>query len=160
MNTCRCQRAILSALLRKLLFVPKDPTTPPFHLQPFQMWVLNDSGDEMGTDDALGKSKTDTKMIDRYSNFDDIPDRVQGISVQRVKIQDPTPNNGLLKGVPNLFRLLDLVDEQGSGGIVEKAMIDQTSLHRILNILQPGSYDFIPKINFKELDNICLSIAY
>ncbi|EUC60522.1 von willebrand factor type A domain protein, partial [Rhizoctonia solani AG-3 Rhs1AP] len=57
--------------------------------------------------------------------------------------------------IPNLFRLLDLVQE-GSGGIksVEKVVIDQPSLHRLLNIVQPGSYESVSRINLKALDQV------
>ncbi|KDN46508.1 hypothetical protein RSAG8_04161, partial [Rhizoctonia solani AG-8 WAC10335] len=62
----------------------------------------------------------------------------------------------LLMSIPNIFRLLDLVDEHGSGGIVEKVVIDQLSLHRLLNIVQPGSYDSVSRINFKALDQLSI----
>ncbi|CAE6410609.1 unnamed protein product, partial [Rhizoctonia solani] len=62
----------------------------------------------------------------------------------------------LLSAIPNLFRLLDLVDEHGSGGIVEKIVIDQQSLHRLLNIVQPGSYDSVSKIDFRALDQLSI----
>ncbi|QRW13378.1 E3 ubiquitin-protein ligase TRIP12 [Ceratobasidium sp. AG-Ba] len=62
----------------------------------------------------------------------------------------------IFERVPNLFRLLDLIDEHGSGGIVEKIVIDQNSLHRLLNTVQPGSYDSVSKINFKSLDNLSI----
>lgn len=38
--------------------------------------------------------------------------------------------------------------------IVEKIVIDQCSLHKLLNIVQPGSYDSVSKINFKALDKV------
>lgn len=40
--------------------------------------------------------------------------------------------------------------------LVEKVVIDQRSLHQLLNIIQPGSYDSVSKINFKALDNVAL----
>ncbi|KDN46509.1 hypothetical protein RSAG8_04162, partial [Rhizoctonia solani AG-8 WAC10335] len=60
----------------------------------------------------------------------------------------------LLMSIPNIFRLLDLVNEPGSGGIVEKVVIDQLSLRRLLNIVQPGSYDSVSRINFRALDRL------
>ncbi|KAG8795912.1 hypothetical protein FRC12_008167 [Ceratobasidium sp. 428] len=70
--------------------------------------------------------------------------------------EEGTPDWNILRRVPNLFRLLDLVDERGSGGIVEKMVIDQTSLHHLLNTVQPGSYDSVSKINFKSLDELSI----
>ncbi|KAG8725831.1 hypothetical protein FRC11_001387, partial [Ceratobasidium sp. 423] len=61
-------------------------------------------------------------------------------------------SDGPLGVVPNLFRLLDLVDEHGSEGIIQKIVIDQDSLRRFLNLVQPGSYESVSKINFKALD--------
>ncbi|KAG9094853.1 Vacuolar protein sorting-associated protein 13A [Ceratobasidium sp. 370] len=53
-----------------------------------------------------------------------------------------------------IFRLLDLVDERGSGGLVEKIIIDQADLYRLLNTILPGSYNSVTKINFKALDQL------
>ncbi|KAG9119443.1 hypothetical protein FRC07_005532, partial [Ceratobasidium sp. 392] len=90
-------------------------------------------------------SDSDTEMASAQPTFGD-QSQEEGETFDR----DP------LKLVPNLFRLLDLVDEQGSGGIVEKMVIDQTSLHRLLNTVQPGSYDSVSKINFKSLDQLSI----
>ncbi|KAG9124904.1 hypothetical protein FRC07_009778 [Ceratobasidium sp. 392] len=91
-------------------------------------------------------SDSDTEMASAQSTFGD----------QSQEEEDQTFDRDPLKLVPNLFRLLDLVDEQGSGGIVEKMVIDQTSLHRLLNTVQPGSYDSVSKINFKSLDQLSI----
>ncbi|KAH7337773.1 hypothetical protein B0J17DRAFT_573266 [Rhizoctonia solani] len=92
-------------------------------------------------------------MLDANSNFDG-----QSSVAQPPPANLETPGHSdshredVLGAVPNLFRLLDLVDEHGSGGIVEKIVIDQNSLHRLLNIVHPGSYDSVSKINFRVLD--------
>ncbi|KAG8762904.1 hypothetical protein FRC11_007233 [Ceratobasidium sp. 423] len=57
-----------------------------------------------------------------------------------------------LLNCPTLFRLLDLYQEEGSGGLVEKVLIDQECLRRLLNTLLPGSYESVSKIDFKALD--------
>ncbi|CAE6431445.1 unnamed protein product [Rhizoctonia solani] len=57
-----------------------------------------------------------------------------------------------LSNFPTLFRLLDLYQEEGSGGLVEKVLIDQRYLSRLLNTLLPGSYESVSKIDFKALD--------
>ncbi|KAG8795909.1 hypothetical protein FRC12_008164 [Ceratobasidium sp. 428] len=64
------------------------------------------------------------------------------------------PKGDLLSKLPNIFRLLDLYQEIGSGGLVEKMIIDQHSLYRLLNAMSPGSYELPWKINFKHLDQI------
>ncbi|CAE6487895.1 unnamed protein product [Rhizoctonia solani] len=71
-------------------------------------------------------------------------------------ITTPGPSLALdiLDRIPNLFRLLDLVEDRSSGGIVEKIVIDQKSLGKVINILQPGSYKSVSNIDFKALDNL------
>ncbi|CAE6455357.1 unnamed protein product [Rhizoctonia solani] len=106
-------------------------------------------------DETSETSDSDTEMADARSNFDEISNLDRDAIDKRVRNQDPVPND-VLRSITNLFRLLDLVDEHGSGGIVEKVVIDQISLHRVLNIVQPGSYDSVSKINFKALDNLAI----
>ncbi|KAG9089762.1 hypothetical protein FRC06_001400 [Ceratobasidium sp. 370] len=115
------------------LTVPGNMDTPPATLDcPAQ------GGSVHGGTDA------DVDMVDALS----VPDES--------KREDDTAGRDALGCVPNLFRLLDLVDEHGSGGIVEKIVIDQTSLHQLLNTVQPGSYDSVSKINFKSLDQLSI----
>ncbi|KAJ1300986.1 hypothetical protein OPQ81_003410 [Rhizoctonia solani] len=66
--------------------------------------------------------------------------------------QSNNPADDILVNFPTIFRLLDLYQEQGSGGLVEKVLIDQDCLRRLLNALLPGSYDSVSKIDFKALD--------
>ncbi|CAE6502261.1 unnamed protein product, partial [Rhizoctonia solani] len=99
-------------------------------------------------------SDGDTEMLDANSNFDGQSSVAQPPPppVQGIPGHSESHHEDILASVPNLFRLLDLVDEHGSGGIVEKIVIDQNSLHRLLNIVHPGSYDSVSKINFRVLD--------
>ncbi|KAF8685043.1 hypothetical protein RHS04_00827 [Rhizoctonia solani] len=103
--------------------------------------------------DVSAQSDGDTEMLDANSHFD------ENTSPTHHHYEGPShislPED-VLGAVPNLFRLLDLVDEHGSGGIVEKVVIDQQSLHRLLNIIQPGSYDSVSKINFRTLDQLSI----
>ena len=72
-----------------------------------------------------------------------------------------------------MYRLLDLITEQGSSGlgslhslaisyralihfIVDKIVIAQQSLQAFINALSPGAYSSITKVNFKRLDNSSL----
>ncbi|KAG8744091.1 hypothetical protein FRC10_010772 [Ceratobasidium sp. 414] len=81
------------------------------------------------------------EMEDARSHFDGDSD--PGLDHQ---IDDATSR------MDRVFRLLDLIDERGSGGLVEKIIIDQADLHRLLNTMLPGSYNSVTKINFKALD--------
>ncbi|KAB5588316.1 hypothetical protein CTheo_8242 [Ceratobasidium theobromae] len=63
---------------------------------------------------------------------------------------------GHLDKINNLYRLLDLYQENSSGGLVEKVLIDQKSLRRLLNTLLPNSYISVSKIDFKALDKLTI----
>jgi hypothetical protein len=82
----------------------------------------------------------------------------------------------LLGRLPNMFRLLDLIGEEGSGGIgksslflkkrkifntfhnfpVDKVVIAQESFSRLINTISPGAYTSMTKISFSNLDKLCL----
>jgi len=72
-----------------------------------------------------------------------------------------------------MYRLLDLITEQGSSGlgnefllaigflvlmefIVNKIVIAQESLQAFINAVSPGAYSSITKVNFRILDNFLL----
>ncbi|KAI9444004.1 hypothetical protein H4582DRAFT_2189914 [Lactarius indigo] len=55
-----------------------------------------------------------------------------------------------------MYRLLDLITEKGSSGLVDKIVIAQQSLQGFINALSPGAYSSITKVNFKTLDNVVL----
>ncbi|KAF8840166.1 hypothetical protein BDN67DRAFT_968994, partial [Paxillus ammoniavirescens] len=54
--------------------------------------------------------------------------------------------------VGGMYRILDLIKEQGTGGLVEKVIIDQDSLRDFVNAVFPGAYVSLTKVNFKALD--------
>ena len=75
--------------------------------------------------------------------------------------------------VKGMYRLLDLITEQGSSGlgitfllafsflvliefVVDKIVIAQESLQAFINALSPGAYSSITKVNFRILDNFLL----
>ncbi|CAE6459505.1 unnamed protein product, partial [Rhizoctonia solani] len=106
----------------------------------------------------------DARQADPVDGFD-IPSPQLGVSNNDATvdtIESKSPNLGpfqtqdIIHKIPNFFRLLELVEDRGSGGIVEKIVIDQSSLHELINTLQPGSYDSVSKINFKSLDNLSI----
>ncbi|KEP46929.1 von willebrand factor type A domain protein, partial [Rhizoctonia solani 123E] len=80
------------------------------------------------------ESDSDTEMADARSNFDDKS------SVSRRPHDQPAQP--------------DATTDDTLG--VEKVVIDQQSLHRLLNIVRPGSYDSVSRINFKELDKLSI----
>ncbi|KAF8216813.1 hypothetical protein K438DRAFT_1658303 [Mycena galopus ATCC 62051] len=74
---------------------------------------------------------------------------------------DPTPNPkhrkkdlDLLHSIKGMFRVLDLISEFGSGGMVDKIIIAQDSLKELINALSPGAYASLTKVDFKALDKL------
>ena len=76
----------------------------------------------------------------------------------------------LAYSIKGMYRILDLISEQGSGGLgeyssqtcalvlmiglvlVDKVIISQNSLEAFINNVCPGAYVSITKVNFKALD--------
>jgi hypothetical protein len=77
----------------------------------------------------------------------------------------------LAYSIKGMYRILDLISEQGSGGLgeypsqtgalvltidlvsVDKIIISQNSLEAFINNVCPGAYLSMTKVNFKALDN-------
>ncbi|KIM19859.1 hypothetical protein M408DRAFT_334238 [Serendipita vermifera MAFF 305830] len=64
-----------------------------------------------------------------------------------------TPSMDLVHQIPGLYRLLDLVQERGTGGMVDKIIISQESIQKFANAVRPGSYKSEIQVDFKGLDN-------
>ncbi|KAI9443805.1 hypothetical protein H4582DRAFT_1846182 [Lactarius indigo] len=58
--------------------------------------------------------------------------------------------------VKGMYRLLDLVSESGSNGYVDKVIIAQDSLQRFINVISPGAYASITRVDFKTLDQLAI----
>ncbi|KAL4072279.1 hypothetical protein J3A83DRAFT_4092477 [Scleroderma citrinum] len=68
------------------------------------------------------------------------------------EIHDPHDDLDLACSITGLYRVLDLITEQGSGGLVDKIIISQNSLQAFINSVCPGAYASMTKVNFKVLD--------
>ncbi|KIM22920.1 hypothetical protein M408DRAFT_26541 [Serendipita vermifera MAFF 305830] len=64
----------------------------------------------------------------------------------------PTSSMDLMHHIPGLYRLLDLVQERGTGGMVDKVIISQESIQKFVNTIRPGSYKSEIQVDFKGLD--------
>ena len=78
----------------------------------------------------------------------------------------------LVHSIKGMYRILDLISEQSSGGLgeyptqigvfiliidlvsVDKIIISQNSLKAFINNVCPGAYISMTKVNFKTLDKI------
>ncbi|KAJ6519114.1 hypothetical protein C8R45DRAFT_851769, partial [Mycena sanguinolenta] len=80
---------------------------------------------------------------------------------------DPTPSSmkhvkpdlDLLHSIKGMFRILDLISEHGSGGLVDKIIIAQESLKELINVLSPGAYASLTKVDFKALDKVHIKVV-
>ncbi|KAF9440718.1 hypothetical protein P691DRAFT_781584 [Macrolepiota fuliginosa MF-IS2] len=69
---------------------------------------------------------------------------------------DNDQDNDISLQVPWLYRVLDLVTEQSTGGLVDKIIIVQNGLKNLINDLCPGAYVALTQINFKTLDSLSI----
>ncbi|GBE82556.1 hypothetical protein SCP_0409400 [Sparassis crispa] len=60
----------------------------------------------------------------------------------------------LSHSIDGMYRILDLISEQGSGGFVDKVIIAQDSLQEFINTLCPGAYSSLTKVDYKALDGL------
>ncbi|KAI0751604.1 hypothetical protein C8Q80DRAFT_1158354 [Daedaleopsis nitida] len=66
----------------------------------------------------------------------------------------PSMSTDLAQFIPGLYRILDLIYEQSSSGLVDKIIIEQDSLGRLVNSLCPHAYSSITKVDFTALDTV------
>ncbi|KAG1764546.1 hypothetical protein EDD22DRAFT_951631 [Suillus occidentalis] len=70
-------------------------------------------------------------------------------------VEDSHPHDDardLVQSIEGMYRVLDLISEQGSGGLVDKIIIAQDSLRAFTNTICPGSYVSTTKVKFSALD--------
>ncbi|KAI5122457.1 hypothetical protein M0805_008768 [Coniferiporia weirii] len=87
--------------------------------------------------DGITKSEATQRSFVPYKR--DIPQRSQSLD--------------LVDNIKGMYRILDLISEQGSGGLVDKVIIAQKSSGRLINDLKPKAYKDLTKIDFKALDD-------
>lgn len=62
----------------------------------------------------------------------------------------------LAAAVKGMYRLLDLINDSGSNGSVDKVVITRQSPERFVNTRCPGAYASITKVDFKTLDRLMI----
>ncbi|KAG1805444.1 uncharacterized protein BJ212DRAFT_1391820 [Suillus subaureus] len=70
---------------------------------------------------------------------------------------DSLPHNDasdLVQSIKSMYRVLDLISEQGSGGLVDKIIIAQDSLRAFTNTICPGAYVSMTNVDFSALDGL------
>lgn len=66
----------------------------------------------------------------------------------------PPLDHDLVNHIKGMYRILELISEQGSSGLVDKVIISQEPLGRLINDLQPGAYSSMTKVDFAALDSL------
>ncbi|KIJ13989.1 hypothetical protein PAXINDRAFT_100354 [Paxillus involutus ATCC 200175] len=77
-------------------------------------------------------------------------------SDDQMDVDVPVPRHDeldLAYSIKGMYRILDLISEQGSGGLVDKIIISQNSLEAFITTVDPRAYASMTKVNFKALDN-------
>ncbi|KIJ14073.1 hypothetical protein PAXINDRAFT_100399 [Paxillus involutus ATCC 200175] len=111
------------------------------------------SGGGLHNDD-VDSSDSESLYADCQTETTETP----GVEIEQVDADIPTAssisqgNLDLAFSVGGMYRILDLINEQGTGGLVEKVIIDQNSLRDFVNAVCPGAYVSLTKVNFKSLD--------
>ncbi|KZV70579.1 hypothetical protein PENSPDRAFT_665019 [Peniophora sp. CONT] len=65
-------------------------------------------------------------------------------------------NPDLARRIKGMYRVLDLIVEQGSGGLVDKIIISQDGVQEFIDDLYPGAYTSMTRIDFKALDKLLI----
>ncbi|KXN92377.1 hypothetical protein AN958_06995 [Leucoagaricus sp. SymC.cos] len=69
---------------------------------------------------------------------------------------DHDPDKDIVNRIQGLYRVFDLINEHGSGGLVDKIIIAQDGLKRLINDLCPGAYLALTRVDFKALDSMAI----
>ncbi|KIK47713.1 hypothetical protein CY34DRAFT_8765 [Suillus luteus UH-Slu-Lm8-n1] len=108
--------------------------------------AFQSKGDNSGQFDALRPQYSDDDTYHSIKSDD-----------EHANVEDYPPNNNavdLVQSIKGMYRVLDLISEQGSGGLVDKTIIAQDSLRAFTNTICPGAYVSMTKVNFSALDGL------
>ncbi|KAG1848072.1 hypothetical protein DFJ58DRAFT_746884 [Suillus subalutaceus] len=116
----------------------------------------------MDDDDERSTSQAHTSKGDQTDWTDDSDDDLyQSIISDNgedyMDVEDSPPHDDvrdLVQSIEGMYRVLDLISEQGSGGLVDKIIIAQDSLRAFTNTICPGSYVSMTKVKFSVLDGL------
>ncbi|KIJ05810.1 hypothetical protein PAXINDRAFT_20962 [Paxillus involutus ATCC 200175] len=119
----------------------------------------NPRADDAGSDsdvsfyESVDADLPSTAVSDDQTDAD-LPSAVA--SDYQVDVDVPVPQHDeldLAYSIKGVYRILDLISEQGSGGLVDKIIISQNSLEAFITTVDPRAYASMTKVNFKALDN-------
>ncbi|KAG8215603.1 hypothetical protein J3R82DRAFT_7468 [Butyriboletus roseoflavus] len=128
---------------RCFAFEPASESSPPLisiDTHPPTNVAGSDSGDE-----SLYQSVDEENSSDNQKMDIDAPPQAH----QRDELD-------LGHSIKGMYRILDLISEQSSGGLVDKIIISQNSLEAFINNVCPGAYVSMTRVNFRVLDNFAI----
>ncbi|KAH7105371.1 hypothetical protein BKA62DRAFT_689459 [Auriculariales sp. MPI-PUGE-AT-0066] len=94
-----------------------------------------------------------TPLANEPTRFDASPDLKQPMPAVEKSVPD------ILSRIKCMYRFLDVVSEQGTGGIVDKIVIDEAGLKAFVNSVHRGAYKSISSVDFTALDAHRLELA-
>ncbi|KAH9056526.1 hypothetical protein EDB87DRAFT_1636600 [Lactarius vividus] len=123
---------------------------------------IDDSGDQL--DDA-SHAQPDPDLNTRDESDKRGPSGGNGDTGDNARANEKTtqksentrpPPLDLAMAVKGMYRLLDLINESGSNGFVDKVIIAREPLERFVNTMCPGAFASITKVDFKALDRLTI----
>ncbi|KIJ64840.1 hypothetical protein HYDPIDRAFT_40028 [Hydnomerulius pinastri MD-312] len=101
-------------------------------------------------DDNMDTSDNESLFTDYHT----VATEVSPSPLEMEEDMPPSVQTGLdlAVSINGLYRMLDLINEQGTGGLVDKIIIAQDSIREFVNAICPGAYVSMTKVNFKSLD--------
>lgn len=106
----------------------------------------DNSDDEPLTSQALSALKGDAADSTHMSedSDDDLYQLVRSDNAEdSMHVEEFSPHSDardLVRSINGMYRVLDLINEQGSGGLVDKVVIAQDSLRAFINSVCPGTH--------------------
>lgn len=130
-------------------------------------YALESPGTQRGNGISIGHGETTQRDLGMGGPAASGPRPANAIDVLKTA---PVPLVDVADRIPGLYRILDLVNEQSSGGgglgeysktlarmradphVVDKIIISQQSFGRFVNDVCPGAYQSMTNVNFRFLD--------
>ncbi|KAG1731285.1 hypothetical protein EDB19DRAFT_1881018 [Suillus lakei] len=117
---------------------------------------MNDDDDERSASQAHSSKGDQTNWTDD-SDDDSYHSIISDNGEDYTDVEDSPPHGDaldLVQSIEGMYRVLDLISEQGSGGLVDKIIIAQDSLRAFTNTICPGAYVSMTKVKFSALDGL------
>ncbi|KAL1691225.1 hypothetical protein GGG16DRAFT_113392 [Schizophyllum commune] len=156
-----CEPTRIDALAGSESRAPKDDVTTDAQ----DASAARDSFEEIPQEakDNTTAAQEDTDTVQGHGHGDEHPTTPQpeaqpsGEALRPASPKDReagTLSLDIADSITGMYRILDLISEQGSGGLVDKVVIAQESVARFVNDVSPGAYQSLTKIDFKALDEL------